>query len=58
MPGIFNDEYPKPEPILVNPEGTLPILPLDVTLSGLKGATLLCHTKLARNKMGNASTTT
>ncbi len=42
-------------PILSNPEGTWPISPLDVTLSGLKGWALRRPSKLARNKMGHAS---
>ena len=33
-------------PILSNPERTRAILPADVTLSGLKGATLRRHSKL------------
>ena len=45
-------------PILSNPSGTRPILPLDVTLSSLKGLTLRRHAKLARNKMGHASAAT
>ena len=45
-------------PILSNPEGTWPILPLDVTLSGLKGWALRRHSKLARDKMGRASAAT
>ena len=49
---------PEDGPILPNPAGTRPILPLDVTLSGSKGATLQRHSKLARNKMGHASTAT
>ncbi|NNE22848.1 MAG: hypothetical protein HKN11_09580 [Rhizobiales bacterium] len=38
--------------------GTRPIFPVDVTLSGLKGATLQRHSKLATDKMGLASTAT
>ena len=45
-------------PIGTNPEGTRPIFPLDVTLSSLKGATLQRYSKLARDKMGHASTAT
>ncbi len=45
-------------PILSNPEGTWPISPLDVTLSGLKGWALRRPSKLARNKMGHASAAT
>ncbi len=49
---------PEDGPILSNPVGTRPILPLDVTLSGLKGWALQRHSKLARYKMGHASTAT
>jgi hypothetical protein len=49
---------PEDGPIRPNPEGTRSILPLDVTLSGLKGATLQRYSKLARCKMGRASTAT
>jgi len=35
---------------------TRPIFPLDVTLSSLKGAALQRYSKLARGKMGRAST--
>jgi len=45
-------------PIMSNPERTMPILPVDVTLSGLKGATHRRHSKLATDKMGFASTAT
>ena len=45
-------------PILANPERTRPILPVGVTLSGLKGATHRRHSKLATDKMGRASTAT
>jgi len=45
-------------PIPSNPEGTRPILPLDVALSGLKGWALRRPSKLARSKMGHASATT
>ena len=45
-------------PILSNPEGTRPISLLDVTLSGLKGATLRRRSKLARNEMDHASAAT
>ena len=38
--------------------GTRPILPVDVTLSGLKGATHRRHSKLATSQMGRASTAT
>ncbi len=47
---------PEEGPILLNPERTRPILPVDVTLSGLKGATHRRHSKLATDKMGHAST--
>ena len=49
---------PEDGPILVNPEGTRAILPVDVTLSGLKGATHRHHSKLATDKMAHASTAT
>ena len=49
---------PEDGPIGANPEGTWPILPLDVTLSSLKGATLQRYSKLTRGKMGHASTAT
>ena len=49
---------PEDGPILSNPFGTWPILPVDVTLSGLKGMTLLRRSKLATDKMGLASTAT
>ncbi len=49
---------PEDGPILTNPVGTRPILPVDVTLSGLKGVALLRHSKLASDKMGHASTAT
>ncbi len=49
---------PEDGPILANPAGTRPILPVDVTLSGLKGVALLHHSKLATDKMGHASTAT
>ena len=45
-------------PILSNPVRTKPILPVDVTLTGLKGATHRRRSKLATNKMGFASTAT
>ena len=45
-------------PILPNSFGTRRILPVDVTLSGLKGMTLPRHSKLATNKMGLASAAT
>jgi hypothetical protein len=48
---------PEDGPIRPNPERTWPIFPLDVTLSSLKGATLQRYSKLARSKMGRASTT-
>ncbi len=41
---------PEDGPILSNPAGTRPILPVDVTLSGLKGVALLRHSKLATDK--------
>ena len=41
-----------------NPEGTRPILPLDVALSGLKGWALPRRSKLARSRMGRASAIT
>ena len=49
---------PEDGPILANPERTRPILPVDVTLSGLKGATHRRPSKLATDKMGRASTAT
>ena len=49
---------PEDGPILLNPSGTRPILPVDVTLSGLMGATHRLHSKLATCKMGRASTAT
>ena len=49
---------PEDGPILANPAGTRPILPVDVTLSGLKGVALPHHSKLATDKMGHASTAT
>ena len=49
---------PEGGPIGSNPFGTRPILPVDVTLSGLKGMTLLRLSKLATDKMGLASTAT
>ena len=49
---------PEDGPIESNPEGTWPILPVDVTLSSLKGATLQRSSKLATDKMGHASTIT
>ena len=49
---------PEDGPIGANPERTRPIFPLDVTLSSLKGATLQRYSKLARGKMGRASTAT
>ncbi len=49
---------PEDGPILSNPEGTRPILPVNVTFSGLKGMTLPRHSKLATDKMGLASTAT
>ncbi len=49
---------PEDGPILANPVGTRPILPVDVTLSGLKGVALPRHSKLATDKMGRASTAT
>ncbi len=45
-------------PILSNPSETWPILPLDVTLSGLKGWALRRHSKLARDKMDHAGAAT
>jgi len=49
---------PEDGPILSNPERTRPNLPVDVTLSDLKGATLQRHSKLATDKLGHASTAT
>ncbi len=49
---------PEDEPILSNPVRTRPILPVDVTLSGLKGATHRRRSKLATDKMGLASAAT
>ncbi len=49
---------PEDGPILSNPRRTRPILPVDVTLSGLKGVALPRHSKLATDKMGHASTAT
>ena len=49
---------PEDGPIQSNPEGTQAILPVDVTLSGLKGATHQHRSKLATNKMAHASTAT
>jgi hypothetical protein len=49
---------PEAGPILSNPEGTRPILPVDVTLSCLKGATHRRRSTLATNKMGHAGTAT
>ncbi|GAG16857.1 unnamed protein product [marine sediment metagenome] len=49
---------PEDGPIPSNPIGTRPILPLDVTLIGSKGVALQRHSKLARDKMGHASTAT
>ena len=49
---------PEDGPIPSNPQGTRPILPLDVAVSGLKGATLRRHSKLARSKMDRASAMT
>jgi len=56
MPAYSTTNTPEDGPILSNPFGTRPILPVDVTLSGLKGTTLLRHSKLATDKMGRAST--
>ena len=50
--GKVASTFPHPAP------GTWPISPVDVTLSGLKGAALLHHSKLATDKMGHASTAT
>ena len=50
--GKVASTFPHPAP------GTRPILPVDVTLSGLKGVALLRHSKLATDKMGHASTAT
>ncbi len=47
----------KNEPIMPNPEGTRPIWLLDVTLTSLKGKTLLRRSKLANNQMGLADIT-
>ena len=49
---------PEDGPIGPNPERTRPIFPLDVTLNSLKGATLQRYSKLAKDKMGHASTIT
>ncbi len=49
---------PEDGPILPNPFRTWPILPVDGTLCGLKGVTLLRHSKLATDKIGLASTAT
>jgi hypothetical protein len=49
---------PEDGPILANPVGTRPILPVDVTLSSLKGLALRRHSKLATDSMDLASTTT
>ncbi len=49
---------PEDGPILTNPERTRPNLPVDVTLSDLKGATLQRRSKLATDKMGHASAAT
>ena len=49
---------PEDGPILSNPEGTRPILPVDVAVSFLKGATLRQRSQLATNKMGRANTAT
>ncbi len=45
-------------PIQSNPERTRPISLLDVTLSDLKGPTLLRPSKLARNEMGYGGSAT
>ena len=47
---------PEDGPILSNLEKTRAILPVDVTLSGLKGATHRRHSKLTTDKMARAST--
>ncbi len=49
---------PEDGPILANHEGTRPILPVDVTFSGLKGVALPRPSKLPTEKMGHASTAT
>ncbi len=57
MLNIFEDEMCKNRPIMPNPEGTMPIWLLDVTLTSLKGETLLRRSKLANNQMGLAGIT-
>ncbi len=49
---------PEDGPILSNPGRTRPISPVDVTLTGLKGATHRRRSKLATGEMGLASTVT
>ncbi len=49
---------PEGGPILANPEGTWPILPVDVTFSGVKGVALRRRAKQATDKMGHARTAT
>ena len=49
---------PEDGPILPNPVRTRPILPVDITLSGLKGTTHRRGSKLTTDKMGRASTAT
>jgi len=58
MLGILEDEWRETGPISSNPEGTRRLLPLDVTLRGLKGEALLRHSKLASDKRHYASTAT
>jgi len=47
---------PEDGPITSNPFAARPILRVGVTLSGLKGMTLLRHSKLATGTIGRAST--
>ena len=58
MPAYSTTNAPEDGPILPNPERTRAILPVDVTLSSLKGATLQRYSKLATDKMDLASTIT
>lgn len=58
MLGIFEDKWRETGPISSNPGGTRHLLPLDVTLRGLKGAAQLRHSKLASSKRCHASTAT
>ena len=54
MPAYSTTKPREDGPIPSNPEGTRPISPLGVTLSGLKGWTLRRPSKLARNEMDHA----